>query len=86
MERISLEPQWMYCPECEAPQIFGRAIEAGISENVELLLGICENCGTDHTAEGTAFRANDAHQPPNIVFFNEDNADEFWKGWFAKDR
>ena len=68
MKRYYLPKLLICCTKCQVPQMFDRAIEKGVTdENVSLLLGRCENCGVDHTANDTAFRANDRYQAPNLV-------------------
>ena len=72
MKRYYLPKQLIQCTKCKVPQMYERAIEKGVTdENVELLLGQCENCGFDHTANDTAFRASDEHQ--NLVLEDDDD-------------
>ena len=70
--RRNISKQLICCPECQYAHLYDRAIERGVLENVELLLGKCPNCGTNHTEKETAFRAGDIHQFPNFLLDDED--------------
>lgn len=70
--RRNVSPQLICCPECLHPHRYDIAIERGVLGNVELLLGTCPNCGTNHTEKDTAFRASDTYQFPNFLLDDED--------------